>query len=331
MGLGCIALLLCVLLYQGLVGRSSESATELAITNNERAADGIGELPITVDHAATGPITSPRLGPLPPLPPEEVPLAAQLPVLLERATRGDPIASCRLAVEVLRCTTHQHVDNFSNQLRQADSVTVRDLGDPPRGGLAVGLEAHCAAFKRENVGNLDDLLERNKGRLSIRQKVLLALLQPDGSIMSIPREIPRGVTASATTRFVYSQFQADNALVFLQEGVRLHERLAIEGLILIHAPSDIPGFRPGTRVSLPNPRLFVGYSLLLVEVFGADALGPILSQSVANVIHSMDAKVVDRVREQVRASAIEWKGASRQFNQAGSSRDSGDSGVDCES
>jgi hypothetical protein len=84
----------------------------------------------------------------------------------------------------------------------------------------------------------------------------------------------------------------------------------------VHAPSDIPGFRPGIRLSLPNPKLFVGYSLLLVEVFGADALGPIMNQSVANVMHSMDASVVDAMREQARASAIGWKISARQADQS---------------
>jgi hypothetical protein len=315
-GLGVIASLLFVWLYPRPPERLTQGRVEDAGAIEERLSDDIAELPVHADPDATGSSIVPYADSLPPLPPEDLPLAAQLPILLERANRGDPMASCRLAVDVVRCTTHQYVSDFSDQLRNAESISARNLGASSQGGSALGLDAHCAGFNRDGVGNLGELLERNKHQLSIRQKVMLALLQPDGSILSIPREIPRGVIASATTRFVYSQFQADNALAFLQEGAQLRDRLALEGLILVHAPSDIPGFRPGIRLSLPNPKLFVGYSLLLVEVFGADALGPIMSESVANVLRSMDARVVDQMREQARASAVGWKGSARQADQS---------------
>jgi hypothetical protein len=225
-GLGMIASLLFVWRYHGPDASLTEGRIEDADTIQKPLDRDLAEMPVPENPGATGLLSIPHADSMPPLPAEELPLVAQLPSLLERANRGDPTASCRLAVDVVRCTTYKHVSDFSDQLRNAESTTVRNLDDSPRGGSAAGLDAHCAGFDRDNVGNLGELLERNKHQLSIRQKVMLALLQPDGSILSIPREIPRGVIASATTRFVYSQFQADNALAFLQEGAQLHDRLA---------------------------------------------------------------------------------------------------------
>jgi len=260
-----------------------------------------------LDNVSGDTTASPSVEVLPALLPEDLPLSAQLPVLLARATRGDPVASCRLAVEAVRCSTHQLVGRFSDKVFHADSPSVRTLARAPTGDTLLSNDEHCANFDRKSIGDLDALLERNKPALNVQQKVLIALIQPDGAIMTLPREIQRGVIGSATTLFVYSQFQADNALAFLEEGLLAHNRLALEGLILVHTPSDIPGFRPGVRLALPNPRQFVGLSFLLVEVFGPDALGPIVSQTVSNVLQTMDLVAISKLREQARARAATWK------------------------
>ena len=327
-GLAITGLLICAWFYQTTLWRTGDVGK--GNNSTQPPLTGSSELPQVELAPAAGATDAPLQDSFPALPPEDLPLAAQLPNLLARAKRGDPVASCRLAIGVVRCTTHQHVGEFTAHVRQADSVNVRDLANQTDARPSAGIDEHCASFDRNSIGNLDDLLEKNKNQLNVHQKVLLALLQPDGTIMSMPREIARGVIGSATTRFVYSQFQADNALNFLQEGAAAHNRLALEGLILVHAPSDIPGFRPGTRVSLPNPRQFLGYSLLLAEVFGADALGPIMSQTVANVLQSMDPKDVAWVQEQARVSAATWKYAMTRETPSSAKPNAVDQGSICD-
>jgi hypothetical protein len=251
-------------------------------------------------------VPSPRSQALPPLPPADLPLVSQLPVLIERARVGDPVASCRLAVGVMRCTTHSLISEFEGRLNgspSARSVAGATISTPRSQETA----SKCEGFDPMNVGGLDQLLERNKQHLTVRQKVLLALLMPDGTVMRIPRDIPRGVVGSATTGFIYSQFQADNALAFLQEGLLNHDPLALEGLILIHAPSEIPGFNPGMRMTLPNPKRFIRYSLLLTALFGPDALGPIMGQQYSVVVRSFDPNEVQTWTDEARREAASWR------------------------
>lgn len=239
---------------------------------------------------------------LPPLPPEDVPLAQQLASLLERARAGDPVATCRLAIGASRCTAHALVSQFSSRLQRDPLAQSGEISAESRQSAAM-----CVGFDAASVGEVEQLLVRNQDHFNIRQKVLMALVQPDGSLLAIPRDLPRGSIGSATTQYVYSQFQADHAMPFLQEGYQQRDPLALEGMIMVHVPSDVPGFHPGIRLAMPNPKLFLGYAILMSEVYGAEALGPIVSQTVANVMQTIDPVTLRAIQEDVRREAIAWR------------------------
>lgn len=86
-----------------------------------------------------------------------------------------------------------------------------------------------------------------------------------------------------------------------------HDPLALEGLILVHAPSEIPGFEPGIRVALPNPKAFVRYAMLMIEAFGADALGPIMYEQFQVLLGYFDPSDVKLWADEAKREAISWK------------------------
>src|SRR5690606_19298668 len=108
------------------------------------------------------------------------------------------------------------------------------------------------------------LLKRTLPNMSPRQKTLIAMLRADGSLARVMRQggIPSGGLSVGSENLV-SQFLADNDMPFLQAGFDVADPLALEGLLLVHAPGGMIGGMPFSvmRQSRPDPYRFARYAL----------------------------------------------------------------------
>jgi hypothetical protein len=143
--------------------------------------------------------------------------------------------------------------------------------------------------------------------MSVRQRTLIALLRSDGQIRRL-YQAEQGFSESAS--YVYPQFLADHALDFLQDGFRARDPLALEGLVLLHAPSN--SLSPqGVGPTLPNPRLFLRYAWLMQRLFGEDVLGERAKRTVAYAAASLDPDQLQSIRNGVEHDLTLWSGDSR--------------------
>lgn len=256
------------------------------------------ELPVAETQRAT----------LPPLPDHALPLAAQLPVLLQRAEAGDPVSSCRLIVGINRCKEQRRNQLYTERM-------IRDLQEKSRKneGALIDLAAQmqergegpgqfCAAADTQSLPTPEVLLERAKDRLSPRQKAVMVLMRSDGSL----RRLRGRMSFTESGLYVIPQFIADNSLQFLMQGYAAKDPLALEGLVLMHAPAS--AIAPSSvAVWLPNPELFLQYSMLMHELFGPESLGRSGVELAQVVAASEPPEEIHRLREVVRIEAEQWR------------------------
>lgn len=187
---------------------------------------------------------------LPALPPPTTPMSRARAVLEPRATAGDGVAACRLAFARARC---------EGEMRAGPIVP---------DGFCAGVDVHP-------LPRTEDVLQPAEPWLTPRQKVLLAMVRPDGGVARLARP-----GAPAPQGYVYPQYLADHAYEFLLEGFRARDPLALEGLAIVHAPGDPARWNRNGPV-LPNPRLFVFYTGILQRLNGEGALGALARDTLA--------------------------------------------------
>lgn len=247
---------------------------------------------------------------LPPLPDHALPLAAQLPVLLQRAEAGDPVSSCRLIIGINRCREQRRNRLFTEKM-------IRDLQAKSRKNedalidLAARMQERgegpgqfCAEADTQSLPTPEALLERAKDRLSPRQKTVMVLMRSDGSL----RRLRGNTSFTESGYYVVPQFIADNSLPFLMQGYAAKDPLALEGLVLMHAPASAI-FPSSVAVWLPNPKLFLHYSMLMHELLGPESLGRTGIELAQVVASSEPVEEIHRLREIVRVEAEQWRRA----------------------
>lgn len=241
------------------------------------------------------------------LPSADLPLAQQLPLLIDRAEAGDPAASCRLVVSLSICAEARRSGLFNEMMVKRAAAGDADIGNAIIAFAAASEEQHytskgfCEGVEVESLPKPDKFFERARPHFSPLQKAVLALMQSDGRLRRLQR--PSHFTESGL--YVFPQFLADNTLNFLTEGFLAREPLALEGLVLLHAPSTSIGPR-GASVWLPNPQLFYFYASLFREIFGAGALGKDASNVLAFVEIILDEPSKEAARARVRLEVGRW-------------------------
>jgi hypothetical protein len=219
-----------------------------------------------------------RLMSLPALPSPVAPLAQTRPVLQPRAAAGDGVAACRLAFARARCE-----------------------GEARAGPIAPG--SFCAGSERDPLPRTEDLLHPAEPWLTPRQKVLLALIRPDGGVARLARP-----GAAAPEGYVYPQYLADHAYDFLLEGFRSRDPLALEGLAIVHAPGDPARWNRNGPV-LPNPKLFLFYTGILQRLNGESAIGQLARDTVAATRATLDPRDVAEADAKADAEVRLWLAA----------------------
>lgn len=222
-----------------------------------------------------------RLMALPALPSPTTPLAQARPVLQPRAAAGDGVAACRLAFARARC---------EGEARAGDI--------PPEG--------FCAGIENDPLPRTEDLLQPAEPWLTPRQKVLLAMIRPDGGVARLARP-----GAPAPEGYVYPQYLADHAYDFLLEGFRARDPLALEGLAIVHAPGD-PALWNRNGPVLPNPKLFLFYAGILQRLNGEHAIGQLARDSIAATRATLDPRDIAEADAKADTEVRLWLQAQSQ-------------------
>lgn len=252
-----------------------------------------------------------RASSIPPLPDSTLQLSEQLPVLLQRADSGDPIASCRLIVSINRCREERRNRIFTEAMMRSLSK-----GSGSNDNLMVGLVAssqesqerkgsYCDGVETSILPEPEDLFQRAINGFTTHQKTVLAMMRSDGSI----KRLNGSASYSESGMYVMPQFLADNTVDFLMSGYSAKDRLALEGLVMLHSPGNAVT-RGGVSIRLPNPKLFLFYSHLMLELYGAESIGRsgLLLMQVTE--STMTPKQLDEIRRRVAFEATSWKNSS---------------------
>jgi len=247
------------------------------------------------------------------LPAADLPLAAQLDALVARAEAGDPVAACRLLIDGARCAASSQKAKFANAIEE---TLIRDGGRGRDERALINVAAHsadaaetaadfCAGANDAALPKADDFLPAALPRLSVRQRVLLALTQEDGRVTRLPRG--DGITTfSFSDQNITPQFFADNDLAFLQAGIAASDPLALEGMLLLHAPAPLAGVGQGPRLRVPDPRRFAHYGLLTRHLYGQTALGDRAGNLLTRVLARMSPEEQASVHSAVMLDAARW-------------------------
>lgn len=263
------------------------------------------------NEPAQVPAAQSRQAPLPPLPDNSLPLSQQVQALLRRAEAGDTAAACRLIIGINRCAEQRRNQRYTERM-VADLQAKSQKNERALINMAArmqeqseGAGAFCAGLDSQTMPTADALLESSRGRMTARQKTLLVLMRSDGSL----RRLQGPVSFSESGMYMIPQFVADHSVEFLQEGFAAKDPLALEGLILLHAPASTLG-PSSVSVWLPNPRLFLRYSMLMHDLFGAEALGRRAYELSQQVAATIGAEEVEHLRSVVAADAAQWRNAA---------------------
>ncbi|MCC6505806.1 MAG: hypothetical protein IT475_10190 [Aquimonas sp.] len=246
------------------------------------------------------------------LPPVDVPLSMQLNSLVAEAEKGNSVASCRLILAVGKCKEASRHAAFSKKVQELLATRRVTAEEAAIEFVAMSEEqletssGFCAGLGGRDMPDTTYYFKRTFLNFTPRQLTLLAMSTSGGDIRRLIR--PRSYSESGT--YLIPQFIAENIEEFLMSGYRAKDPLALEGMILLHAPSN--SLKPiGVTVWLPNPEKYFYYASLYGEIFGYEALGEAARTTLVFVRASLSEEYITRVLERVQADAIEWRHAAK--------------------
>lgn len=281
-------------------GSQAAESTEKDLNGRARAAREAASL------SASDSSTTVDLARVPDLPPGNIPLRDQIPALLARAEARDPIAVCRLVLDLNRCTEERRKIEFNARMIRSleagesshDEMMIATVARTQEHLTAAG--TYCEGVDTSSLPTPASFLEQGV-ILSPHQKAILALMRPDGRIQRLRGE----PSYSESALYVYPQFLADNAYRFLQDGFQSAEPLALEGLILVHSPSGAVS-QKGVALSLPDPRRFVTYLELLRRLQGDAVLEGNVGLAFTETRASLTPAQWEAVEREVKREFPRW-------------------------
>jgi len=306
-----------------LLGDSQPPTQPRAAGDSRKPDDRAAEMLVDIEPAAKGkPATAQATANAAPastnvtvmLPDASLPLSEQWPALEALAAGGNGEAICRLTVELQRCASDLRRRRFQqlmqnsvangNSRRHEDRFVDLIARDQE---THAETEAHCAGIDDEQVNDSMRLLRSGAANLTPRQKTLLALMRPDGVVERLPRTQQDVVPMQLDSGFVVPQFLADNAYGFLEQGIAAGDPLALEGMMIVHSPSWLPGLIRGARLALPDPRRFLYYSTVMSLLFGEESLGQFASETRQNVLSMLSAEEAGPLLRRAEQEARRWR------------------------
>jgi hypothetical protein len=163
-------------------------------------------------------------------------------------------------------------------------------------------DGYCADVDSTMLPTINELLANSLTALNPHQKTILAMLRADGE----PRRLNQVGLYSEVGTYILPQVIADNNYEFLRAGYDAQNSLALEGLILVHAPGSAI-MSQGVALRLPNPRLFLKFALLYAQLHGPDALGPAANRLVVATLSTMGPTEQQKLRLEVELEARKWR------------------------
>jgi hypothetical protein len=274
---------------------------DAGVDPHERAA------PAMADHPATTP-----------LPDHRFPLMTQLDKLSALSEAGDTRATCRLVLGAARCREQLRMNRLSNEVaRQLDAGNAANdalliaLAAANEEDMAAG-EGFCAGVRADLLPRPDELVRQRLRSFSPAQKTVLALMQSNGELRRL--DAPASFTESAL--YVLPQFLADHTHAFLLAGYAAREPLALEGLILLHAPGSLLSPQ-SVGMWLPDPARFLHHVLVMQTVYGEHSVGDRVRRLAHATIHSMPAPDLARIRSTAALEALRWQSVAVAGQQGG--------------
>jgi hypothetical protein len=245
--------------------------------------------------------------PKPLLPDLQLPLSSQLEDLIALAEAGDTRATCRLAISATRCK-----EQLRHQRLGRDFARELESGKSPNEAMLISLAAaneedmelgkgFCAGVQMRDLPSPGDLVEQRLHSLSPSQKTVLALMQSNGELRRL--NATRSFTESAL--YVLPQYQADYTQEFLNAGYAAREPLALEGLILLHAPGALLAPQ-SVGLWLPDPKRFLHYVFVMQAVYGESSVGEKVQRLAQAAAYSISASDLQQARSSASRDAQRW-------------------------
>lgn len=245
---------------------------------------------------------------LPPMPPSDLPLRDQLDALVARANAGDGEAACRLVVEGERC---DHLLRRRSFVKSVEKGMVRPPGGRAGSELAIEMAARvaeslaaqgdrCDDLDIVKVPDVDESLANAIGQLTLRQRVVLAMLRVDGSLARVGGDPSRMMMpGNSSSELLTPQFYSDHLIRFLDEGIAAGDVLAIEGKVMLHQPTSLPKDVFGLRLALPDQYRFALYAQALRQLNGPESLGPTFSPVLEKVLQALAPSRLSQLNREV--------------------------------
>lgn len=252
------------------------------------------------------------------LPAPGTPLSQSLQALRDAADSGDAFANCRLALELMFCANK---GDPSPEMMGMLVPQVSGMSDKRQTGMIDALArsqeraerraAHCSQLSEVEPGEIEARSRTAAARGGSRQRVLYALMTPQGHIARLMA--PPGLTMEGDAAGSVSQFYADNAVQYLHQGLMARDVLALEGLIMAYAPKKLN--RPvELPFSLPNPLRFVVlvglYERLGVGVIPSDVAG-LRAEAMAQLPPAMQIQADKLAADEAERWVDGWRETSR--------------------
>jgi len=247
--------------------------------------------------------------------PVGTPLANSRADLEALADSGDAVASCRLALELMMCASAGNppitmMGGLVGQVSTMDSVQQQRMIDAiaATSERVEGNADHCAGVDDIRTDEIEARARAAAQLGGSRPRVLYALRTPEGLIARLQGQA--GFTLFNSDRPPVSQFYADNAYQFLQQGLASRDLLALEGLILVHTPHHV-GPRPeNLPLRMPNPLQFAVFSGLYARV-SPGGLPDSFEQLRQKTVAGLDAEMQARVQDLIDREVQQWQFANK--------------------
>lgn len=286
-------------------------------TDDEHAPAGAAlHIPAAPNAAPAADVANAERAPIevsaPALPDPDLPLGERFETLFDAAEAGDSRATCRLLSDMMRCRYEAEASEFTARVRRmqpAEGVsesTLLQASMNPLNGAAVAAGGQCAGIGADHWQRTEQASDRWVARLSVRQRVILAMLDHEGQLRRLNH--PR-TQFGQWSLYVYPQFLADHAIDFLQQGVQARDPLALEGMALLHAPT-LQTQPPGLGPALPNPIAFLRYALLWQRLSTERPIES-LQGSLLQAYHALSVQQQAEVNTWVAQAYQDWTSTPR--------------------
>jgi hypothetical protein len=194
--------------------------------------------------------------------------------LLGKTLEGDPVAGCRQLIAARQCEV------FRQRAQRApgliDRMAEQGANEFWIAGIANVQERaeFCEGWAGADQVSADSRVRGRLLALPLRSRVIIAMTLADGRIMRLRSDQPENaIELAGSGEEILPQFIADFGEQFLREGIQQADALALEGMIILHAPAVLlPSSFNGRFFARPDPWQFAAYTRTWEALFGADSL-----------------------------------------------------------